>query len=641
MAKVFLSYSRKDAAKAQRFTEWLERTGHDVWRDEDDIGGGASFSSEIENALKDCDCVLVLWSADSVQSAWVRDEAGFGRDLKKLIPLSLDRTEPPLGFRQFQSIDVSRWKGRVEPLAAQRIAGAIARIEGGRPPSISQVTTAVRPRGMRPRREAVIVIALLLLVTAAVVGIFLWKRSPAGDTAIAVLPSPTSPDRTAAADYANVAAADMAAFLPKHFDHVILVAPGDASDRTSEYKFLISANRHGNGADAAVTLSNSDGRSIIWSKSWNVLDSSAVDLSQMVSRTASQAAFCLMKARGGPKRIDQPALGAFLGGCSNVGGSDASDDELRASFERVVELAPDFPEGWAYLSVILAVSAVSQKNGPQPAYDDTLQKARVAIATARKLNPRSGLSYLAESLIPPRNTVRSVSLLDKAAKLEPDNGFIAMLRSGTLMSVGRTSDSVAAANRAIELDPLSTHARQNNILILAYAGEFSQAQADLADARKKWPNDGEIDLADFGVNLRYGDPRRAEQLMARVLNLSDAQLVPYRKIVEARLDPTSAKIEDAIKEQPDHNKELLALGLFGKVNETYQLLNDLAFQPSLDPSALFRPEFAPVRADPRFMEVAARLGLVRYWQESGDWPDFCAGERLKYDCKTEATKYRN
>jgi hypothetical protein len=38
MAKVFLSYSRKDAAKAQRFTQWLERTGHDVWRDEDDIG---------------------------------------------------------------------------------------------------------------------------------------------------------------------------------------------------------------------------------------------------------------------------------------------------------------------------------------------------------------------------------------------------------------------------------------------------------------------------------------------------------------------------------------------------------------------------------------------------------------------------
>ena len=109
MAKLFLSYSRKDEAKARRFTEWLEREGHAVWRDEDDIGGGASFSSEIDKALKDSNAVLVLWSAQSVESAWVRDEAGYGRDAGKLIPFSLDRIEPPLGFRQFQSIELHKW----------------------------------------------------------------------------------------------------------------------------------------------------------------------------------------------------------------------------------------------------------------------------------------------------------------------------------------------------------------------------------------------------------------------------------------------------------------------------------------------------------------------------------------------------
>ena len=82
MARLFLSYSRKDDTKARRFTEWLEREGHDVWRDEDDIGGGASFSAEIEKALKDCDAVLVLWSKDSIESPWVRDEAGAGFSLR-------------------------------------------------------------------------------------------------------------------------------------------------------------------------------------------------------------------------------------------------------------------------------------------------------------------------------------------------------------------------------------------------------------------------------------------------------------------------------------------------------------------------------------------------------------------------------
>ena len=117
-------------AKPSASAEWLESEGHDVWRDEDDIGGGTSFSSEIERALEDCDAVLVLWSADSAQSAWVRDEAGYGRDKGKLIPLSLDGTDPPLGFRQFQSIDVSKWKGQSGPPDGRSDQTAIERISG-------------------------------------------------------------------------------------------------------------------------------------------------------------------------------------------------------------------------------------------------------------------------------------------------------------------------------------------------------------------------------------------------------------------------------------------------------------------------------------------------------------------------------
>ena len=39
------------------------------------------------------------------------------------------------------------------------------------------------------------------------------------------------------------------------------------------------------------------------------------------------------------------------------------------------------------------------------------------------------------------------------------------------------------------------------------------------------------------------------------------------------------------------------------------------------------------------MSVAARAGLVRYWRKSGNWPDFCSSEQLKYDCRAEAAKY--
>jgi hypothetical protein len=45
-----------------------------------------------------------------------------------------------------------------------------------------------------------------------------------------------------------------------------------------------------------------------------------------------------------------------------------------------------------------------------------------------------------------------------------------------------------------------------------------------------------------------------------------------------------------------------------------------------------------MRRDPRFMSLAAKLGLVDYWRSSGKWPDFCSEPGLPYDCKAEAAK---
>jgi hypothetical protein len=209
-------------------------------------------------------------------------------------------------------------------------------------------------------------------------------------------------------------------------------------------------------------------------------------------------------------------------------------------------------------------------------------------------------------------------------------------------------DGVQEAHRAVELGPLTSFPQSVYIAALTYAGQFSRAKAEIADALKKWPNDPEIDMAEFAFQYRYGDPRVAEKLLPRVTEYSDAGMIPFRKIIAARLDPSPAKIGEAIAavgadHQPDprqRNQYLLALGLFGKIDDTYRLLADPKFQRLVDPSILFRPEFAPVRADRRFMQVAERLGLVRYWEKSGEWPDFCSSERLSYDCKAEAARYR-
>jgi len=51
-----------------------------------------------------------------------------------------------------------------------------------------------------------------------------------------------------------------------------------------------------------------------------------------------------------------------------------------------------------------------------------------------------------------------------------------------------------------------------------------------------------------------------------------------------------------------------------------------------DPKFLFEPAAAPLRRDPRFMELATRFDLPAYWRGAGRWPDACPGARTEHDC---------
>ncbi len=110
MADIFISYAREDAAAAEKLAAALDTRGYSVWWDRN-LTAGSRYLTETEEALKAAKAVLVVWTAESVKSHWVADEAGMGRDLGTLVPITLDGSMPPLGFRQFQVMDLSGWHG--------------------------------------------------------------------------------------------------------------------------------------------------------------------------------------------------------------------------------------------------------------------------------------------------------------------------------------------------------------------------------------------------------------------------------------------------------------------------------------------------------------------------------------------------
>ena len=129
MAKVFLSYAREDAPAAKQVAECIGRAGHTVWWDRH-IQGGSRFASEIDRELKESEAVVVLWTQASVESAWVQDEAAEGRDTGRLVPVALDGIRPPLGFRQFHTVDLGSWDGNADAAEADNLLDAIAKIAG-------------------------------------------------------------------------------------------------------------------------------------------------------------------------------------------------------------------------------------------------------------------------------------------------------------------------------------------------------------------------------------------------------------------------------------------------------------------------------------------------------------------------------
>ena len=140
MARIFLSYARDDVEAAKQLASCIGEAGHDVWWDRH-LHGGSRFAAEIDRALKEAEAVVVLWSPASIDSAWVQDEAAEGRDSGRLVPVSLASAKPPLGFRQFQTIDLGGWDGRGRPDAMGDLIEAIARTCG------SEAGTATTSRG--------------------------------------------------------------------------------------------------------------------------------------------------------------------------------------------------------------------------------------------------------------------------------------------------------------------------------------------------------------------------------------------------------------------------------------------------------------------------------------------------------------
>ena len=132
MSEVFISYKREDEPRVGRLVQALEGTGLSVWWDRG-LPGGESWREQIQTALDAAKCVIVVWTHESVGPAgdFVRDEAGQAKRRGVMVPVMLDKVDPPLGFGEIQAINLVHWKGNPhDPFFTDLCTAVTAKLEG-------------------------------------------------------------------------------------------------------------------------------------------------------------------------------------------------------------------------------------------------------------------------------------------------------------------------------------------------------------------------------------------------------------------------------------------------------------------------------------------------------------------------------
>lgn len=634
MARVFLSYDREDATRAKGIALALEREGHSVWWDRQ-IKAGSQYSREIEQALNAADAVVVLWSARSIDSPWVRDEAAAGRDRNRLVPVLIETCDPPLGFRQFQNIDLSRWKVRGRPPELVQLLDAIPRHEG-----TEQRPAEPRATEARPYRMKLVWLAFFTIVIVAVAFVafrFLQSARSDGLPVVAVVPAE---DSSTAREWARD----------------VLVALGGLEGAARPFQLVDEAQGAdllievtGQAQEASIVLRGAKDRSLLWSRDIQRPQASRTDLQRQVSNSAALILRCAHDGLSADDSLNAEAFKIYLEGCWKLLGPDGADFiKLAGLFLKVTEQAPSFEPGWAsLLHVESELVRRLQENYRAP--------LAAHMAQARRLNPDMAAVHLAEAaLLPPGDVTGRIRLADKAVAKNPGNAVALMQRSYDWSAVGRMTRSVVDAFEAVQLEPLSPMAHDVHVYALQGAGQFDKARKETDDVARMWPDASQLWFMRLRSTYIYGNPDEAWALVQAAPSWTDKLVEDERKaFLEARKNPSERNIAIAVEKARAVVRkwgseyadgvfyDWATLAVFGRTEEMFTTMDRLNERPDAAPflrEAIFRPMFRDFWRDPRSMRVAKQLGVLEYWRKSGNWPDFCYEPDHPYDCKAEAAK---
>ncbi|WP_051020532.1 TIR domain-containing protein [Porphyrobacter sp. AAP82] len=642
---LFVSYSRTDLPRAEPVIALLEKAGFAVWWD-GRLEGGENYLQTTETALENAACVVVLWSATSVASHWVRDEAQRGRERGCLVPLTIDGTMAPLGFRQFQLLDISGWDGRADSAEAARILVAVrARLGGEATPQVPG--TAASPPVTPPRvpetpglSRRTLMIGGLGGAAAGLLGA--WRFGLLGSPASAATSMVVMPFANETGDpdkkfFSDGLARELRTILSRN-PRLKVAAPTSSSAIADEDDFEIgrklgvgsilrgSVQRDNARVRVTAELVEIQGGLVRWAETY---DRALESIFALQSEIAETVALSLVAEVAGDAEAKEAAAAqgdiggtqsvaayeAFLRGLAlyDVSAGEETDRAALAQFEKAAAEDPGYAAAHAWRSTMLAAIAnnvASAQGESRQLFDAAVAAAEKAIAIEKRL--ARGHLALGFALNNGRLDRTGAAPHYRAAEtLAPGDADV--LRAvasfhaygADLALAGKMIDTV------LELDPLNARAFRSAGYVALFARDYPAVVRRMERALALNPS---LASAQFGIavaRLMQGDAAGA--LAAAKAEQGAAYSVSLIAIAKHRLGDAAgsdealanlaAVFDDSDYQQAEVHAQRGDIPVaLAKLEEAYA---------KRDPGLLWLrndPLLDPLRAESRFKELLSRLG---------------------------------
>lgn len=638
VGQVFVSYSRDDLEHARPVIALLESAGLKVWWD-GLLAGGDNYLPTTEAALEGADCVVALWSKTSVQSHWVRDEAGSGRDRRRLVPLSLDGTMPPLGFRQFQMIDISHWNGKPGTAEAEKVLEAVKAQCGlqHEPSPLAQFG----PERFRVSRRAMAAGGLGLAGAAALGAWRLGLFSPrdAGTVSIAVLPFSNLSGNAQQAWFSDGLSDELRAVLARN-PLLRVSAPtssSSVSDGPGADDFAIgrklgvrnilrgSVQRVAEEVRVSAELVRvKDGR-VRWADTY---DRKLQDVFAVQSEIARTVAMSLVAGIAGEEAVRRSigkqeevggtrivaAYDAYLRGSAFYDLSTGRDSDRAAlsQFDAAIAADPDYAAAHAMRAMMLASLAnnASSAREARNLFDTSIAAAKRAIALAPGLAP--GHVALGFGLSNGRlDTGAALPEYKQARELAPGDADVQRSVAVFYSYGDQIGEATGIITRVLALDPLNARAFRSAGAVAYSARDYTGAISRMEHALALNPQLASANYFIGSARYQQGDAAGALKAFkaepVRVFALTGTAIAKGKLGDRAAAE---AALAQAIAENGDGclYQQAQILAQWGESDRALSAL-ERAFT-AFDPGLLFLqrdPMLDPLRDAQRFKGLLSRL----------------------------------